>query len=417
METYINGLNKNALEKTIAAMKADTTLGRDIPVRIDAVWEEGKVTGVDGKLVCYPPPEIQLGKVTLGPSTNSFCPMVSSGCFCLVMMLKAAEEGLRFQEVTSNTTAEANLIGFFKEGWKGDEKNGRLCKHPWTKGLNLGVVIRSEKSQSELSSLADHGNKHCPSSEVMKREFPVEVEFRGNNKSDAEEIDWEKVPVYYNMERYKDISEMDSFPVKQEANMIWHCQNENKLHPSALMTFTFPEDSNSSLVLGFDPPIGRPNQYANPVQACFFGGLSTLLHTVACRIYVHGYKVAKIKGTVKTAMNKRKVLGADKTGYVFIEGASIEVLVTSNAPREILAKAQREAEEMSPTMMNWREELPFMYGVARLPPRDNDGTSVISEVSTESRTGRRVACTRGGPRKRLLNFLWKLSHKKGCETY
>ncbi|KAL3918117.1 MAG: hypothetical protein SGILL_004391, partial [Bacillariaceae sp.] len=412
---YVNGLAKGAIDKTKKAMMNNGSLGLDVPVCVKAVWEEGKVTGVDGKLVCFAPPEIQLGDVTSGPSINSFCPLIAAGCFCLVMMLKAAEEDIQFQEVTSNTQADANLIGFYKHGWTGDHHGkGLVSKHPWTRGINLGIVIRSDKSQEELVQLADHSNKHCPSSEIMKRDFPVEVEFYGKDVAASKETDWDKVGVYYNMDKYHEIAKKDSFDVKQEANMTWHCHNENKLHPNSLMSFSFPHDSDSNLVLGFDAPIGRPNLYANPVQACFFGGLSTLFHTIACRIYAHGYKVAKIEGAIKTNMNKRKVLAADAHGYVFPDGATIEISVTSNAPEHVLQKVEMEAEEMSPTMMNWRDELPFMYGVARLPPRDNsDATSIISEVSTANSRSRFGSDTR----KRLLNFFWKKSHDVGQETY
>lgn len=143
-----------------------------------------------------------------------------------------------------------------------------------------------------------------------------------------------------------------------------------------------------------------------------------MLHTVACRIYAHGYKVTKIEGAIKTKVNKRKVLAADASGYVFPEGATIEVSVVSNAPNSVLVTVQAEAEEMSPTMMNWRQELPFLYGVARLPPKDCDGMSVISSHSLGSDTS-----LSGSPRhrrrngNRILNFFWKLSHKVGEEKY
>ncbi|KAL3919004.1 MAG: hypothetical protein SGILL_003972, partial [Bacillariaceae sp.] len=123
---YVNGLAKGAIDKTKKAMMSNGSLGLDVPVCVKAVWEEGKVTGVDGKLVCFAPPEIQLGDVTSGPSINSFCPLIAAGCFCLVMMLKAAEEDIQFQEVTSNTQADANLIGFYKQGWTGDHHDSGL---------------------------------------------------------------------------------------------------------------------------------------------------------------------------------------------------------------------------------------------------------------------------------------------------
>lgn len=414
---WVNGLDRKAILKTKSAMSSNKSLGLDAPVSVKAVWEQGKVTGVDGKLVCYAPPEMQFGKVTKGPSINSFCPLVSAGCFCLVMMLKAAEDNLQFQEVTSNTKADANLIGFFKKGWKGDQQeNGFVLRHPWKNGINLGVVIRSEESQETLNGLADHANKHCPSSELMKRDFPVDVNYFRKNATASDKTDWDEVPVFYNMEKYKEISKLDKYMVKQEANMTWHCQNENKLHPNSVMSFSFPSDSESTLVLGFDPPVGAPNPYANPVQGCFFGGLASFLHTIAARIYAHGYKVAKIEGEIKTKVNKRKVFAADKTGYIFSEGASILVSVVSNAPNDIIAKVQNEAEQMSPTMMNWREELPFMYGVAKLHPRNNDGVSVYSELSENTDQSPQRNTQRKG-RGRILNFFWKLSHKLGQESY
>jgi hypothetical protein len=153
------------------------------------------------------------------------------------------------------------------------------------------------------------------------------------------------------MKRYEEISKMESFIIDQEANMTWYCQNESTEHPDALMSFQFPHDSNSTLALGFDTPIAQDtsSMYANPVQACFFGGLSSLLHTVASRIYTNGYKVYKITGSISTRLNKRVVMGMENR-FIFPEGASIEIKIVSNAPQNLLYKIQAEAESMSPTV-------------------------------------------------------------------
>jgi uncharacterized OsmC-like protein len=374
--SWVNNLNRTELKKAIRKMEKDESIGKDVPVAVKATWGKGMVTGVNGKMVCHAPPEIQLlendGDVAKGPSVHSYCPLIAGGCFVLILMMHAARKDYHFEEVTANMATHADMIGFYKKGWEGTKnKDGSIVQHPWADGIKLGIIIRSGKSQDKLNDLADHANKHCPSSEIMKRDLPVDVEkfVCEPTEEDNKEIDWDAIPVYNDMDKYNEIAQKDSHMVQQEANMTWHVENENALQEDALMTFQFPHDNNSGLELGFDPPIGRESPYVNLVQACFFGGLSSLLHSVACRIDAHGYKVAKIDGVIKTQINKRKVLGVESDTWVFPVGASIEISVVSNAPKELLGEIQKEAEAMSTTMMNWREELPFLYGVARAKPQ------------------------------------------------
>ncbi|KAL3906993.1 MAG: hypothetical protein SGILL_009053 [Bacillariaceae sp.] len=440
-DQWVNNLNRTALKKTIKKMENDKNMAAEVPIAVKAQWKEGVVTGVNGKLVCYAPPDIQMssdGK-TKGPSVNSYCPLIAGGCFVLILMMHATKKDYHFEEVTANMKTDADVVGFYKEGWAGMKtKDGYIVKHPWggADGIRLGIVIRSGKSQDKLNDLADHANKHCPSSEMMKRDFPVEVDkFALQGQNDEEDaIDWDKVPVFYNMDKYQEIAKKDSHVVTQEANMTWHLDNDaladnTEADAGALMTFDFPQDSKSSLTLGFDPPIGQQGPYANPVQACFFGGLSSFMHTIACRIYAKGYKVTKIDGVINTKLNKRKVLGVEKDTWVFPVGASIEVDIVSNAPKELLHEIQMEAENMSPTMMNWREELPFFYGVARAKPRHKrikpqrvmkDGDLCGSEG--DSATGSSSASSSGGSSggssskgiARVMKFFWKLSTANGA---
>jgi hypothetical protein len=115
------------------------------------------------------------------------------------------------------------------------DKDGNVIQHPWAgeNGIRLVIVIRSGKSHDKLNSLADHANKHCLSSEMMKRDFPVEVDkFVLQEKhhrgfcDDAAAIDWDAVPVYCNMDKYEQVSKQDKHMVTQEANMTWNLDND-----------------------------------------------------------------------------------------------------------------------------------------------------------------------------------------------
>jgi organic hydroperoxide reductase OsmC/OhrA len=173
-EQWVNNLNKTAIENVKTMMERDESMGLDTPVCVEAVWENGTVTGVNGKLVCYPPKAIQLGSTTKGPSVDSYCPLIAGGCFCMIMLFDAAEKGYQFEQLTSQVTASADFLGFYKPDWTGTKtKSGYPVQHPWGSGIKLGIVIHSDKSQDDLSELADHANRHCPSSEIMKRSFPV----------------------------------------------------------------------------------------------------------------------------------------------------------------------------------------------------------------------------------------------------
>ena len=49
---------------------------------------------------------------------------------------------------------------------------------------------------------------------------------------------------------------------------------------------------------------------------------------------------------------------------MFPDGANIELDVVSDCPEELMEGIQYDVEEMSLTMMNWRQEIPYKYGVA-----------------------------------------------------
>lgn len=112
---WINNLNKTAILKAKKKMRADPSAGKGVKINIEAEWKAGVVTGVDGKMVCYAPPSIQLGEKTQGPSVDSYCPLVAAGCFSIVMMMDAAEKGMQFDALTSQMIAKADMIGFYKK--------------------------------------------------------------------------------------------------------------------------------------------------------------------------------------------------------------------------------------------------------------------------------------------------------------
>eukprot|EP00339_Tiarina_fusa_P009583 CAMPEP_0117016482 /NCGR_PEP_ID=MMETSP0472-20121206/12992_1 /TAXON_ID=693140 ORGANISM="Tiarina fusus, Strain LIS" /NCGR_SAMPLE_ID=MMETSP0472 /ASSEMBLY_ACC=CAM_ASM_000603 /LENGTH=455 /DNA_ID=CAMNT_0004720555 /DNA_START=126 /DNA_END=1493 /DNA_ORIENTATION=+ len=360
-DVWVNNMNKTAIEKTRRKMKQDESLGGNAPVTVTATWENGLVTGAGGKLVCYPAPEIQLASLKMGPSVNSYCPLIAGGCFSLVIMIQAAIKDYKFESFTTNMKTNPNFIGCYKQG------QGSVGEHPWVDhGIRLNMTIQGPQTTDELVRLSDKADRHCPSSEIMKRDFPVEVE-KFEFKNTGDDAEWADVPVWYDMKKYNEIAEKSEHFVEQNADMVWHCQNENERFPDSLMSFEFPSDCGAKLVLSHDKPLSS-GKYANPVQACFFGGLSSFLHTVAARLYVRGYKVERIEGAIKSVLNKRKVFAVEKSSYVFPEGATIEIVVWTNAPKSVIEDVKVEAEEMSPTMMNWRNELPLEYAIYRKAP-------------------------------------------------
>ncbi len=93
--------------------------------------------------------------------------------------------------------------------------------------------------------------------------------------------------------------------------------------------------------------------------------------------------------------------------------------MVSNCPEEVLDEIQYEVEEMSLTMMNWRQELPFLYGVAREEPMGTvySGTSVCDKawVTGDSISSSQASTSQQGDQKKprakrgVLNFLWKMT--------
>ena len=379
MGEVVNNLSKTAIEKIISKLKAADETSGYAKVTVKATWKKGIVTGgANGKLICYAPPEIQLSDHKLGPSVNSYCPLISGGCFSLIMMMDAAQRNYHFETFGTNMTCRANFAAFYNPNIFSQNVT---YDHPWQDGVLLDILIRGEQTHEEMVELAEYSDEHCPSSEIMKRAFPVLVDkFDG---TPHESIDWDSLPVYYDMDAYNELATKTEVIVDQRADMTWHCQNECVENPDSLMTFHFPNDSDSYLTLSHDQPISS-GKYANPVQACFFGGLSSFLHTVAARIYAKGYKVECIDASISAKINKRKVFGIEHDGFVFPEGASIEVEIVTNAPNSILETIQREAENMSPTMMNWENELPLKFEVLRLEPKHRRRPSTAESVQSST---------------------------------
>ena len=346
----INGLNKTAIDAIMERMKADPTVGDNVSVVVTAIWKRGVIFHTDSELVCFPPPEI--AKEVGYPSMNSYCPLVAAGCFSLIYMLHAAERDVSFESFQTRQKHNVDFSCFYKTSAAGT--------NPWEDGVTLDIEMKCPQSQDVLIDLGKIADAHCPSVEIMRREFPVEV-----TKVTGTYAELKGKTVYYDMDKYNALSkQVGPIIVKQHAKGRWYCKNECKKYPDALMTFEFKHDGNSVLVLSHDKPMAS-GKYATPVQACFFGGLSTYMHTFAVRLYTRGYIIKSIKGTLKTRMNNRMVMAVDLDKYIFPGSAFIELEVESNAPDEALYEAQHEADEMSPAFMNWRNSIPMQLNLAK----------------------------------------------------
>jgi uncharacterized OsmC-like protein len=277
----VNGLNKTAILGAKAKMRADQSSSESNPVCIIAHWDKGIVTDITGKLVCHPPSEIARGEAKY-PSMNAYCPLVSAGCFCLIFMMQAAEKDMQFESFETNMDADADFSCFYKQSAPG--------QNPWSQGVNLDLRIVGPQSQEEMDALSEVADNHCPSVEIMRREFPVEVVFQGT------QVEMKDRTVYYDMEKYKKLSQQsEPVIVKQTTKGTWCCQHDQYAeYPGALMTFEFGHEENTTIPISHDKPIAS-GKYANALQACFFGGLSTHMHTVAMLLYTKGYIVKSMK--------------------------------------------------------------------------------------------------------------------------
>lgn len=88
-----------------------------------------------------------------------------------------------------------------------------------------------------------------------------------------------------------------------------------------------------------------------------------------------------------------------------------------------MEEIQYEVEEMSLTMMNWRQELPFLYGVAVEEPlgtvcsgmssvcgnKSSLAADSLQSDSSQSERRTRDPSSRKSKRGGILNFLWKMS--------
>jgi hypothetical protein len=347
----VNGLNKTAILATKAGMRQDPKFAEKCPVAIHATWEKGVVKDSTGRLVCHPPPEISKGKPQ-HPSMNSYCPLVASGCVALVTMCRAAEKDMQFDSFELSMSHEVDISCFYKKSASGI--------NPWKDGIELDIAFKGQEPLEQVKELLDLADSQCPSSEIMRREFPVETaDMKGRKVKMTDKT------VYYDMDKYKQLSEQaDPVMIQQSAKGTWFCHNESKEFPDALMQFEFPSDGHVKLPVSHDKPFAS-GTYASPVELCFFGGLSSYMHTVAVRLYALGYLIKSIKGTFKTTMNKRKVMGVDERRYIFPEGGEIELKIESDAPGEVLYQVEWEAKEMSLTYMNWSNRIPVQINVRK----------------------------------------------------
>ena len=347
----VNGLNRKAILAVKEKMRAELTFGAKSDIKISAVWKNGVVYHTDSDMVSHPPPEI--ARVVGHPSMNSYCPLVAAGCFSLIYMLEATERGAQIECFKTVQQHDADFSCFYKTKAAG--------VNPWKDGATLDIQIKGPYSLDVLKTIERFADAHCPSIEIMRREFPVEV-----TKVIGKHVDVDEKTIHYDMDKYEALSKRsEPIIVKQLAKGRWFCHNECKKYPDALMTFDFRNDGNSILALSHDKPIAS-GKYANPVQACFFGGLSTYIHTFAVRLYTRGYIIKGIEGTLRTVVNKRMVMGVEDDKYLFPGGAFIELEVESNAPGEVLDEVRHEADEMSPAFMNWRNSIPLKLNVRKV---------------------------------------------------
>ena len=369
MET-VNGLSKTGILGAKAKMKADPDMAKDAKVTVKASWNKGVIKGVDGRLVCHPPPEI--AKIVGYPSMNSYCPLISAACFSIIFMIKAAEEDHQFETFETDMRADADFSCFYKPD--------KSEVAPWgKKGVYLDIRMTGRPTQMEIDELGEHAENHCPSVEIMRREFPVFVTLK-NTQVDIDEAEF---PICYDMDKFRAISESEEkHIVKQHAQGKWYCYNENKEHPDSMMAFECLHDGRSKVPLSNDKPVHN-GIYANPVQACFFGGLSTHMHTVAMLLYSKGYNIKSMEGQLTTVMNKRIPMGADKErkGYIFPKGTDLLITIESNAPDDVVEQIQMEAEGRSPALMNWLNTIRMKM---RLLKEDWETSSAEGSVSEGS---------------------------------
>ena len=353
--TFINGLNRSAIQATKANMRADASMAANVPIVIEAVWEKGVVRETSGcqQMVCHPPP--QIAKTIDYPSMNSYCPLVSVGCFCLVFMMEAAERKMQLDSFEASVLVDADMSGFYKMGV--------MNANPWNEGVKVDLRIQAPYTKEQLDDLVEFAHANCPSVEIMRRSFPVEVRMEPVMVQD----DVDKDEVYYDLDKYhRRAAQPGELFVKQGTDMTWFCHNESEEFPDALMLFDFTTDGGSKLPLSYGGPIG-PGKYSNPVQACFFGGLSAHMHTVALRLNLLGYIVKRIQGSMKAQMNSRRVFAVDLDTYIFPSGATIDLIIESNAPEDVMDQVQFEAEQMSPSFMNWTNSIPIDINVVMEP--------------------------------------------------
>jgi uncharacterized OsmC-like protein len=347
----VNGLNKTAILATKAMMREDPRFAANCPVVIHATWEKGVVKDSTGRIVCHPPPEIAKGEPQ-HPSMNSYCPLMASGCVALITMCRAAEQDMQFDSFEFNMSHEADISCFYKKSASG--------VNPWKDGIELNITFKGQETQEQVKEVIDLADSQCPSSEIMRREFPVEVaDMKGRKVKMTDKT------VYYDMDKYKQLSEQaEPVMIQQSSKGTWFCRNESKEFPGALMQYELPSDGHVKLPVSHEKPFAS-GTYATPVELCFFGGLSSYMHTVAVRLYVRGYLIKRIKGTFKTAMNKRMVMGVDEPRYIFLMGGEIELEIESDAPDEVLYQVQWEATEMSLTYVNWSNRVPVQINVRK----------------------------------------------------
>jgi uncharacterized OsmC-like protein len=342
----LNGLNKDFICGAKAMMEADESLGREREYIISAVWEKGVVTDPETKMVAHPPPSIAIGKDIKYPSTLAYCPVVSVACFSLIFMMQAAERNMQFKKFEAEISTDANLSCFYKK--QGDPPN------PWSKGVDMKICIQGPQTDADIKMLENLANEHCPSVEIMRRSFPVEVTMKG-----TKEVDVTDEKVYYDMDKYTAKSKQKGpIMVKQSAKLEWYCQNECCEYPDSLMTLMMDQEGGYKLPVSYDIPIAS-GKYATPVQVCFFGGLSAHLHTVAARIYARGYTIKRILGKVHVFVNERRIMGLERDRYIFPSGGIMELDVESDAPSEVLDEVDWETQDMSPAFMNWTNSIPI----------------------------------------------------------
>ena len=232
-------------------------------------------------------------------------------------------------------------------------------------------------SQQQLGELATTAHDHCPSTELLETEFPINPRVKNTKVKNGEPTKDAPSLNGFNLTAYKELaSKTTPILMEQSSHGIWFCKEGSPEFPGAFMTLestSWPKDTgkssatktDSKIPMSQEKPVGT-GAFANPVQICLFSAQAFYLQTLALELALMGYTVQSLESTMALKMNKRKVMCVDKDTSIFdASNCTFDIALECAASDEEVSQAVDATNQKCPSVSTMGSSIKLNYSIRK----------------------------------------------------